>query len=99
MLSRPGGSTVAMKMRLEPTRARPQQRVHPGHDWLFVLTGRIRLSLGEREITVDTGEAAEFATTASSDARRYEAAACWSRLALLAHERPSTRRRRRVHQP
>lgn len=62
MLSRPGGSTVALKLRIEPTRARAQQRVHPGHDWLFVLTGRIRLSLGEREITVDTGEAAEFAT-------------------------------------
>ena len=62
MLSRPGGSTVALKTRLEPTRRRPQQRVHPGHDWLFVLSGRVLLSLGEREITVNAGEAAEFAT-------------------------------------
>jgi transcriptional regulator with XRE-family HTH domain len=62
MLSRPGGSTIAVKMRVEPPRAPLQQRVHPGHDWLFVLSGRILLSLGEREITVDTGEAAEFAT-------------------------------------
>jgi DNA-binding XRE family transcriptional regulator len=62
MLSRPGGSTVAVKMRIEPTRTRPQQRVHPGHDWLFVLTGRIRLALGEREVIVDAGEAADFAT-------------------------------------
>lgn len=62
MLSRPGGSTVAVKLRIEPTRTRPQQRVHPGHDWLFVLSGRLLLSLGEREIVVDTGEAAEFAT-------------------------------------
>ncbi|HST47162.1 helix-turn-helix domain-containing protein [Jatrophihabitans sp.] len=62
LLSRPGGSTVAVKMRLEPTRAPVRQRVHPGHDWLFVLTGRIRLLLGEREIVLDTGEAAEFAT-------------------------------------
>lgn len=62
MLSRPGVSTVAVKMRIEPTRTRVQQRVHPGHDWLFVLSGRIRLSLGERDITVETGEAAEFAT-------------------------------------
>ncbi len=61
-LSRPGGGTVAVKMRLEPTAAPPQQRVHPGHDWLFVLTGRVRLLLGEREITVNAGEAAEFAT-------------------------------------
>lgn len=62
MLSRPDSSTVAVKMRLEPTSAPAQQRVHPGHDWLFVLTGRIRLSLGERQMTVTAGEAAEFAT-------------------------------------
>lgn len=62
VLSRPGGSRVAVKMRLEPTRTRVEQRVHPGHDWLFVLSGRIRLLLGEREVTVETGEAAEFAT-------------------------------------
>jgi quercetin dioxygenase-like cupin family protein len=62
MLSRPTGSTIAVKMRLEPTRTVADQRVHPGHDWFFVLEGRVRLSLGEREITVETGEAAEFAT-------------------------------------
>ena len=39
-----------------------EQRVHPGHDWFFVIEGRVRLSLGEREIIVETGEAAEFAT-------------------------------------
>ncbi len=62
MLSRPTGSTLAIKMRLEPTRVAAQQRVHPGHDWFFVIEGRVRLLLGDREITVDTGEAAEFAT-------------------------------------
>lgn len=62
LLSRPGGSTVAMKVRLEPTREPVQPRVHPGHDWMFVLSGRVRLSLGDREIVVAAGEAAEFAT-------------------------------------
>lgn len=62
MLSRPTGSTTAVKMRLEPTRRAVEQRVHPGQDWFFVLAGRVRLSLAEREIIVDTGEAAEFAT-------------------------------------
>ena len=62
MLSRPTGSTVAVKMRLQPTRRKTEQRVHPGHDWFFVLEGRVRLSLGEREILVETGEAAEFGT-------------------------------------
>lgn len=62
MLSRPTGATIAMKMRLEPSERLPSQRVHPGHDWFFVLEGRVRLLLGEREIVVETGEAAEFAT-------------------------------------
>ena len=62
MLSRSTGNTIAVKVRLEPTDRRVEQRVHPGHDWFFVVEGRVRLSLGEREITVETGEAAEFAT-------------------------------------
>lgn len=62
LLSRPTSSRIAMKMRLEPTRRRPEPRVHPGHDWFFVTDGRIRLWLGDRVITVETGEAAEFAT-------------------------------------
>jgi quercetin dioxygenase-like cupin family protein/DNA-binding XRE family transcriptional regulator len=62
MLTRPGGSKSAVKMRLEPGHQQAKQRVHPGHDWLFVLSGRVLLLLGEREITVNTGEAAEFAT-------------------------------------
>jgi len=61
-LSRPGSAQVAIKMLLEPTDASIQQRVHPGHDWLFVLSGRLRLLLGDREVVVNTGEAAEFAT-------------------------------------
>jgi transcriptional regulator with XRE-family HTH domain len=61
-LSRATGSTLAVKMRLEPSDRAEEQRVHPGHDWFFVLEGRVRLSLGEREITVEAGEAAEFAT-------------------------------------
>ena len=62
LLSRPTGGTHAIKMRLEPSRRAPEQRVHPGHDWFFVLQGQVRLSLGDREITVETGEAAEFNT-------------------------------------
>lgn len=61
-LSRPTGSTLAVKVRLEPTSRMEEQRVHPGHDWFFVLQGRVRLLLGDREITVETGQAAEFAT-------------------------------------
>lgn len=62
MLSRPTGATTAMKMRLKPMRTPTEQRVHPGHDWFFVIEGKVRLTLGERQITVETGEAAEFST-------------------------------------
>lgn len=62
MLSRPTGNTIALKMRLVPSDRAVEQRVHPGHDWFFVIEGRVRLSLGDREIVVETGEAAEFAT-------------------------------------
>ena len=62
MLGRATGNTIAVKIRLEPTDRVPEQRVHPGHDWFFVIEGRVRLLLGEREIMVETGEAAEFAT-------------------------------------
>ncbi|MEM1334985.1 MAG: XRE family transcriptional regulator [Actinomycetota bacterium] len=62
LLSRPTGSTIALKQRIVPSTTRPEQQVHPGHDWFFVVEGRIRLSLGERDIVVEQGEAAEFST-------------------------------------
>jgi transcriptional regulator with XRE-family HTH domain len=62
MLSRPTAATIAIKMRIEPARRAEEQRVHPGHDWFFVITGQVRLSLGEREIAVQAGESAEFST-------------------------------------
>jgi quercetin dioxygenase-like cupin family protein len=61
-LSRPTGSTTAVKMRFEPTSTPAVPQVHPGHDWMYVLEGRVRLTLGERQIVVEAGEAAEFST-------------------------------------
>lgn len=62
MLSSPTSSTIVVKMRLEPSKRIPEQRVHPGRDWFFVTEGRVRLLLADREVIVETGEAAEFAT-------------------------------------
>ncbi len=62
LLSRPTGNTIAVKIRFEVSDHRPRQRVHPGHDWFFVLQGRVRLLLGERDVIVEEGQAAEFAT-------------------------------------
>jgi transcriptional regulator with XRE-family HTH domain len=62
MLSRSTGSRVAIKMRLEPTDEPTVAQVHPGHDWFFVLDGRVMLTLGDRDVLVEAGEAAEFGT-------------------------------------
>ena len=34
--------------------------VHEGHDWIYVLSGRLRLILGEEDFVLEPGEAAEF---------------------------------------
>jgi transcriptional regulator with XRE-family HTH domain len=64
MLSRPhdpSGRVVA-KMRLPASRQEPDLQVHPGRDWFYVLDGVARLVLGDRELRVAAGEAAEFDT-------------------------------------
>ena len=36
--------------------------VHEGHDWLYILDGRLRLVLGEQHLTIEPGEVVEFPT-------------------------------------
>ncbi len=38
----------------------PTPAVHDGHDWVYVLSGRLRLVLGEKDFILEPGEAAEF---------------------------------------
>ena len=40
----------------------PRLRTHPGHEWFTVLSGRIRLLLGDAEHVIEQGEAVEFDT-------------------------------------
>ncbi|PZR54404.1 XRE family transcriptional regulator [Xylanimonas oleitrophica] len=40
----------------------PEQRTHAGYEWLYVLSGRLRLRLGEQDLVLTRGEAAEFDT-------------------------------------
>ncbi|MFF4196782.1 helix-turn-helix domain-containing protein [Nonomuraea sp. NPDC001831] len=64
-LSRRPGGVHAFKMiipaRPEPLEPTPQ--THDGFEWLYVLTGRLRLVLGDRDLTLPVGEAAEFDTS------------------------------------
>ncbi|WP_329116876.1 helix-turn-helix domain-containing protein [Streptomyces sp. NBC_01465] len=39
-----------------------EQRTHEGYDWLYVLAGRLRLVLGDHDVVLTAGEAAEFDT-------------------------------------
>ena len=40
----------------------PEPKVHDGQEWLYVLSGRLRLVIGEQDVTLGPGEAAEFDT-------------------------------------
>jgi transcriptional regulator with XRE-family HTH domain len=57
----PHGLDVA-KMRILADRPHHEPRVHPGYEWFTVLSGTIRLRLGERIILVEAGQAAQFST-------------------------------------
>ncbi|MBG6180509.1 helix-turn-helix domain-containing protein [Arthrobacter sp. CAN_A1] len=43
-------------------REAPTQQVHEGYEWLYVLNGTLRLVLGDRDVVLPAGEAAEFDT-------------------------------------
>jgi transcriptional regulator with XRE-family HTH domain len=61
---RPGG-LQAFKMIIPPVDQRtwrPEQQVHEGYEWLYVLSGRVRLLLGEHDLLLRPGEVVEFDT-------------------------------------
>ncbi|ROR95897.1 XRE family transcriptional regulator [Salana multivorans] len=59
----PEGSPVdTYKITYPPARELPELRVHDGYEWLYVLAGRLRLRLGEQDLVLTRGEAAEFDT-------------------------------------
>lgn len=41
---------------------RPEQRTHEGYEWLYVLSGKLLLALGEHDLVLTSGEVAEFDT-------------------------------------
>ncbi len=61
LTQQPGG-VQAWKIIIPATQSHPKPRVHDGYEWLYVLAGRIRLVLGDRDLVLGVGEAAEFDT-------------------------------------
>jgi transcriptional regulator with XRE-family HTH domain len=93
---RPGG-VQAYKMlipgREEP--AEPTPQTHEGYEWLYVLNGRLRLVVGERDLVLPPGEAAEFDTAlphwlGSPDGRAVELLILFGLQGERAHVRPRT---------
>ncbi len=59
-----GSGLHAFKIHVSARRRRPPAElpVHAGHDWLYVLDGRLRLVLGDDDLVIEPGEAVEFST-------------------------------------
>ena len=66
LTNRAAGGLRTFKIRITSRRRRPpprsELRVHEGHDWKYVLDGRMRLILGEQDLIVEPGDAVEFST-------------------------------------
>jgi transcriptional regulator with XRE-family HTH domain len=59
---RPGG-LQAFKMVLPPQPgAQPELKTHEGYEWVYILSGQLRLVLGGRDLVLTSGEVAEFDT-------------------------------------
>ncbi|MEP6851987.1 MAG: XRE family transcriptional regulator [bacterium] len=61
-LSRRPGGVQAYKMILPGGEPEADRKTHDGYEWMFVLSGRVHLRLGELDITMRPGEVAEFDT-------------------------------------
>ncbi|WP_406500134.1 helix-turn-helix domain-containing protein [Streptomyces sp. NBC_00846] len=61
-LTRQPGPLQTFKMVLPATRSTPEPCTHEGYEWLYVLSGRLRLTLPGHDLVLKAGEAAEFDT-------------------------------------
>ncbi|WP_256106999.1 MULTISPECIES: helix-turn-helix domain-containing protein [Streptomyces] len=96
---RPGG-IQAYKLILPGDEAgrEPDPKTHEGYEWLYVLDGRLRLVLGEHDLVLTPGEAAEFDTRVphwfgAADGRPVEFLSLFGRQGERAHlvARPRSR--------
>jgi transcriptional regulator with XRE-family HTH domain len=63
-LTRRAGGIQAVKQVIPASRhpEEPELQAHEGYEWLYVLNGKLRLVLGEQDLVLSPGEAAEFDT-------------------------------------
>jgi transcriptional regulator with XRE-family HTH domain len=61
LTQQPGGMQ-AWKIVIPTALTTPQPRAHDGHEWIYVLSGQLRLLLGDRDLVLAPGDVAEFDT-------------------------------------
>lgn len=94
------GPLQAFKLILPAGRERPATptpQSHEGFEWVYVLSGRLRLVLGEHDVVLGSGEAAEFDTRmphwfASANRRPVECLCLFGKQGERVHLTASTRR-------
>jgi len=62
-LTAQAGGMQAWKIVIPTSNATPEPRAHEGHEWIYVLSGRMRLVLGDQDWVLGPGEVAAFDTT------------------------------------
>ena len=96
---RPGG-VQAYKLIIPVRRGSPEPQTHDGYEWLYVLDGQLRLVLGDQDLVLRPGEAAEFDTRVphwfgSAGGRPVELLSLFGRQGERAHLRARPRRQDR----
>lgn len=61
-LTRQPGGIQAWKIVIPTSKRTPEPGAHEGREWLYVLSGRMRLVLGAHDVVLGQGEVAEFDT-------------------------------------
>jgi transcriptional regulator with XRE-family HTH domain len=61
-LTRQPNGMQAWKIVLPTSKVTPEPRAHDGHEWMYVLSGHVRLVLGEEDWVLAPGEVVEFET-------------------------------------
>ena len=61
-LTQAPGGVQAWKIVIPTSKVDPERRAHEGHEWIYVLSGHMRLLLGDQDWVLGPGEIADFDT-------------------------------------
>ena len=63
-LSRQPGAVQVWKMVVPASKSTVDLKAHEGYEWLYVISGRLRVVIGDHDLVLGPGEVAEFDTRA-----------------------------------